>query len=85
MPKLRKAVFEALAITLVPKTMADIAMVLGYAPQRTRRALEDLAGHKLVQREKVEGKRGDFWSLTDETKARFGAVPKIIVPRNFDE
>jgi DNA-binding MarR family transcriptional regulator len=85
MPKLRQAILRTLAVAPEPKTTADVAIALSYPTQTTRRALEDLAGHKLIQRAKVEGKRGDFWSLTDETKARFDAVPKIIENKDFIE
>jgi hypothetical protein len=84
-PKLRRAILEALAVSTIPKTSAEIAIVLGHPTSTTKRALEDLAGHRLVQREKIKGKRADLWSLTDQMKAGFDAVPKTLVQNDFHE
>jgi len=85
MPKLRQTVLLTLAVTEIAKSTTDIAIAIDYPTQTTRRALEDLAGHKVIKRAKIEGKRADHWMLTDEIVARFNAIPKTIPESHFHE
>jgi hypothetical protein len=83
MPKLRHAVLELLALTDEPQKTQTLAMKIAHPTQTTRRALEDLNGHKVVQRQK--GKGADLWSLTDSIKASFEKIPKTLPERDFHE
>jgi CTP-dependent riboflavin kinase len=68
---------------VIPKSTPEIAIALGHPTQTTRRALEDLAGHKVVQRAK--GKKADMWDLTDEIKICLEKVPKMLPEEDFFE
>jgi hypothetical protein len=83
MPKLRQQLLRTLAVAPMPKSTPELAIALAHPTQTTRRALEDLAGHKLVQREK--GKKADLWTLTDETRITLEHVPKTIPEQDFYE
>jgi len=83
MPKLRQAVLRTLAVANGPKSTPEIAIALGYPTQTTRRALEDLAGHKVIERAKDT--KADLCSLTLETTERLQQVPKTLPDEDFDE
>jgi hypothetical protein len=67
-----------LSYQLVTDSWRLVAEVLGLG-------LEDLAGLKLVEREKITGVRGDRWSLTDETRIRLQQLPENIENDDVDE
>jgi DNA-binding transcriptional regulator GbsR (MarR family) len=67
------------------QSASDLAITIHHPTQTTKRALEDLAGLKLVEREKIKGVRGDHWSLTDETRIRLQQLPENIENDDIDE
>lgn len=84
MPKLRYAIIMALAKNS-SQPASKIAVAIHHPTQTTKRALEDLVGLKLVEREKIQGIRADLWSLTDETSIRLQQLPEIVENEDSDE
>jgi hypothetical protein len=84
MPAIRRTVIEVVGPIGTLIDTASIATRIGYPTQTTRRALEDLAAHKVVRR-LTQGKgMSDHWELSDLTKdkcARAGLTfPEMSVP-----
>jgi hypothetical protein len=84
MPKLRYALIKALAEKSAQRA-SELAIGIHHPTQTTKRALEDLVGLKLVEREKIPGVRADLWSLTDETSIRLRQLPETIENEDSDE
>jgi hypothetical protein len=70
MPAQRRQTIALLA-EIETTTTKTAAIALGLPTTTTRRVLEDLAAHKLVQREESTDKRGDTWSLTAWTRDKY--------------
>jgi hypothetical protein len=77
MPKLRYVLLKKLSEES-EQTSWDLAIKIHHPTSTTKRALEDLNALKLVERKKVDGKKGDRWSLTEETAIRLGQLPETI-------
>jgi DNA-binding MarR family transcriptional regulator len=84
MPKLRYALIKALNEKGL-QTASALAIAIHHPTQTTKRALEDLAGLKLIEREKIAGLRGDHWSLTEETRIRLQQLPENIENDDVNE
>ena len=84
MPKLRYALIKTLAEKSAQRA-SELAIAIHHPTQTTKRALEDLVGLKLVEREKIPGIRGDLWSLTGETTIRLRQLPEIIENEDIHE
>lgn len=68
LPKIRRAVFDLLVGADEWLETAKIATAINYPTQTTRRALEDLTVHTVVQRRGEKGK-ADAWFLADWARA----------------
>ncbi|HLF76432.1 MAG TPA: hypothetical protein VJB57_02990 [Dehalococcoidia bacterium] len=80
MPKIRRTVFDLLAATKAPVTTPTIATATDYPTQTARRALEDLAAHKVTQRSK-DG-NSDLWQLSDEARS---LLAEATVPEMWED
>jgi hypothetical protein len=74
MPALRHAVLDALPSDGSQKATTKVAEDLGYPTQTTRRALEDLAAHGVIERQSTGAGKSDEWALSDWTIARLSAI-----------
>lgn len=80
MPALRRQVFEQLVGRGAPVTTTDVATAVRYPTQTTRRALEDLAAHQVVQRIPGGEGKADQWELT-----AFAAGLYVKLEQSFPE
>ena len=80
MPAQRRQVIRLLA-EVETTTTKSAAMSLGLPTTTTRRVLEDLAAHRLVQREEGDDGRSDSWRLPawGRDKYRESTVPEKSV------
>jgi hypothetical protein len=67
-PKLRRVSLDYLANCPLPATTTDIAEAVEHPVQTTRRALEDLAAHRVVTRLPSGPGKADRWELTKKTR-----------------
>jgi hypothetical protein len=68
-PKLRRSILDCLATPLNrPQSTTDIGESVGHPTRTTRRGLEDLAAHGVIQ--KLGGGQGkaDLWMLTKQAR-----------------
>lgn len=81
MPALRHAVLDALPVDGAAITTTTVAKELGYPANTTRRALEDLAAHRIVTRYQMGQGKSDEWALSEWTLNRLagiaGTVPEM--------
>jgi DNA-binding MarR family transcriptional regulator len=65
---------------------AQLATRLEYPKTTTKRALEDLAAHKLVHRYRLGDRRDTLWMLTDWTRARLERIggTEPAIPRGTE-
>jgi hypothetical protein len=78
-PALRRAVIETLEAGENVKT-GDVADIVRYPVQTTRRTLEDLAAHRVTRRDTGGSGKSDAWALTDSFAALYRAartVPEV--------
>jgi hypothetical protein len=73
-PNLRREALWALYDADDDPSTSALARDLGHPTISTRRALEDLAVHRLVDREPQGQGKADLWSLRGETRALLGKV-----------
>jgi hypothetical protein len=76
MPALRRQVLELLAHSTTSLTTTDIAEWAGYPTTTTRRALEDLAAHGVIERRSQGKGRADVWAASGWTRHRWPVVPE---------
>jgi hypothetical protein len=74
MPALRRALFEVLVSVSQKLDKDDIAQRIGYPPTTTRRGLEDLAAHRVVDRDPGNGSVGDRWELSAWARQKYEAA-----------
>jgi hypothetical protein len=67
-PKLRRHVLDYLAATLTAPSTTTIAEAVEHPSRTTRRALEDLAAHRVVRRLAGGEGKADRWELTEQTR-----------------
>jgi hypothetical protein len=70
LPKVRRAVFDLLVDTDEWMDTPHIATAICYPTNTTRRTLEDLQAHKIVQRQLTPGK-ADNWHLADWARSLY--------------
>jgi hypothetical protein len=84
MPALRRAVLQQLFQAEGMQTTKTVATQLGYPTPTTRRCLEDLAAHHVVERHPNGGSNGDDWALSDWARQHYrivtGSVPQTSEP-----
>jgi hypothetical protein len=80
-PKIRWQILQILFAATEPMETSKVAAALGYPTQTTRRALEDLAAHQVVERQKGKGQR-DIWGGNGDVYARYTKVFSPI-PENY--
>jgi hypothetical protein len=68
LPAVRRVVLETLLAAIGPMSTKEIADAVRYPTNTTRRALEDLCGHGLMEREPGGGNKGDSWYIAPETR-----------------
>jgi hypothetical protein len=67
-PKLRRAVLDHLAQSARLYTTTEVAEAVERPTQTTRRALEDLAAHRVIYREAGGPGKADLWALAKQTR-----------------
>ena len=73
-PKLRRAILDDLAAHVTNRSTTAIAKQVKHPTRTTRRGLEDLAAHQMVQRTAGGEGKPDLWTLT--TDARDDGSPR---------
>jgi hypothetical protein len=76
MPALRRSVLTAVLRLRGPIT-SEVATAIGYPTNTTRRALEDLAAYRVVERRTDGHGKADRWRVADEFAANIAAVPEM--------
>ncbi len=85
-PQLRNGIISLLDRANDYLETSTVAKTIGYPTSTTRRALEDLAGLKIVEREKQGEGRDDLWKLTDETRELLNKIkPNKTLPEKSGE
>jgi hypothetical protein len=79
MPALRSAVLNKLPRDGSPVATTKVASSLGYPTTTARRALEDLAAHRVVRRHQHGPGKSDEWTLSEWTMSRLRAIA-VTVP-----
>jgi hypothetical protein len=83
-PSLRRSVFEVLRVAKCEMDTDGVAEKVSYPVQTTRRALEDLEAHRLLEKRASAG-RSHYWSLSKWARAQcskvFASVPENAVGR----
>lgn len=75
MAAIRKVLLEQLAAADGPQATKPLAVHIGYPTNTAKRALEDLAAHRVVTRHaSAGGNQGDRWELSDWTRRQWQAV-----------
>jgi hypothetical protein len=74
MPRTRRAVLEVLIGVDEGLKAADFATAIGYPTATTRRALEDLAAHRVAERESAGEGKADVWRLSAWARREYEAV-----------
>jgi hypothetical protein len=78
MPAIRRSVLELLVSATSPSSTSDIGRCIGYPTTTTRRALEDLAGHGIVNRTSTGQGQADIWTASPWATDRWSAtVPEV--------
>lgn len=73
-PLLRRRVFELLAMEATEYETAKLATKLAYPTQTTRRALEELHAHGLIQRATRGPGKADRWSVSEQWEMQYALV-----------
>jgi hypothetical protein len=76
MPAIRRTIVEQLLPEDQPKPTTDVATHIGYPTTTTRRALEDLAAHGVVDRVSHGQGKADTWTLGEWTRERWPTFPE---------
>lgn len=79
MPALRRQLVEVLIGRTDPASTSDLAERIGYPTSTTRRGLEDLAAHGIVDRQTQGAGHADLWRVSDWTRDRWPTVPEMSV------
>jgi hypothetical protein len=77
MPALRRAVLEDLLRRPTLASTTEVAEAVSYPTTTTRRALEDLAAHGILERLPQGPGLADRWQPSTWTRARWGTVPEV--------
>jgi hypothetical protein len=77
-PKLRRAVLDLLAGAPTTMPTTDVAEAVGHPAQTTRRALEDLAAHRVVTRVAGGQGRADRWELAEPTQRLLARTVPVL-------
>jgi hypothetical protein len=78
-PKLRGAVLAELETTDGPMTTSEMGVKVDHPTRTTRRALEDLTAHHVVERESGGEGKADLWSLTSWALAALRTIRTVPV------
>jgi hypothetical protein len=78
MPAVRLTVLEDLGLRGTSST-TEIAARTGYPTTTTRRTLEDLAAHALVERHVEGAGLSDLWQMSPWTRDRWPGIPEMSV------
>ena len=73
-PALRRRALEHVAAEIGPQSTAQVGLVLDHPTVTVRRALEDLAAHKVLHRHSQGSGKADLWALTDWAHERWVAI-----------
>jgi hypothetical protein len=73
-PALRRRALEHVAASGGSESTTQVAVALDHPTVTVRRALEDLAAHKVLLRHSQGSGKADLWELTDWTRDRWGAI-----------
>jgi len=76
-PALRFAVIDALAHVDGEQATTAVAEAVRHPTQTTRRALEDLTAHAIVERQSQGKGKPDTWRLSEWTRARYARVRTV--------
>jgi hypothetical protein len=79
MPRLRLQTLDVLAETDEPLLTDAVASALDYPVSTTKRVLEDLTAHHVVERSKANSNSNaaNLWALRDEWRGRFALVRSL--------
>ena len=77
-PKLRRAILDALTDQPTSTTTTEVAEAVEHPAQTTRRALEDLTAHGVVVRIAGGQGRADRWYLAKQTEAWLAATVPVL-------
>jgi len=81
-PALRLAVIDALARMSGEQPTTAVAEAVRHPTQTTRRALEDLTAHAIVERQSQGKGKADTWQLSPWARTRYGRV--VTVPETSE-
>ncbi len=84
LPAVRRVVLEVLLAALGAMDTVEVAGAVRYPTSTTRRALEDLCAHALVDREPGGGRKPDSWGVTAETRELYESAT-LCVPEMSEE
>jgi hypothetical protein len=76
-PKLRRAVLDELERVGKQLTTSEMAVLVGHPTRTTRRALEDLTAHHVVERESGGDGKADLWSLSSWARAALSTIRTV--------
>lgn len=81
-PSLRWSVFREVASLDSGEfiTTRDLAIRVSHPTQTTRRSLEDLAGHSVIERSAAPGGTADHWRMTGRIRDLWGEIRPFFVP-----
>lgn len=77
MPDGRRRVLEELALHAVMLDTGRIGEAIGLPTTTTRRHLEDLEAHNVVDRQRQGEGKADMWSMSPWTRGRWPTVPEM--------
>ncbi|MBZ5623508.1 MAG: hypothetical protein LAQ69_33020 [Acidobacteriia bacterium] len=84
LPALRLRVIQALSGAAAPLDTTNVASIVRYPTQTTRRALEDLTAHDVVKRRSQGSGKANTWRLADWTVTKC-ADAGVTFPETSDE
>ena len=73
-PKLRRSILDCLTTAAVPPNTTQIAEAVDHPSRTTRRALEDLAAHRVIARLPGGEGKADRWTLTEQVRGWLGCM-----------
>lgn len=79
LPALRRRVLVAAIRSTAPRSTADFAAITKYPAGTVRRALVDLAAHRVLQQLKSGVGLGDLWEATEKTRGRWNTA-EVTLP-----
>jgi bifunctional DNA primase/polymerase-like protein/primase-like protein len=84
-PALRRKVIDVLYDAAGPLTTPKVGELVRHPEQTTRRALEDLAAHDVIERSEYEKGKAYTWSLSDWTREQYGSAVSVPEMSGEDE